>query len=297
MAKKNKIKNNRNIFTWIIFVFLAIYSISVILPLLWGFMQTFKDGMFEWEFNKFGIPEEWVFDNYILAATTALRIYVQDGAGGHFVYTPEMILNSLLLSISWTLVSLISHMLVAYACARFKFKLRGIIYGTVIVAMLLPIVGSLPSSIRIMKLLGLYDTFLGTLCMKASFTGTHFLVFYAAFKSVDMAYTEAATIDGANNYQIMFRIIFPLVFSTTMGILILSFIACWNDYYTQMIYLQSMPTIAYGLFDSQSYGDSAASSVTTVRLAVCFVACVPTLILFTLFRKKIMENIVVGGVK
>ena len=131
-------------------------------------------------------------------------------------------------------------------------------------------------------------------------SGTHafnIFLFRNFFNGIPNDYLEAATIDGANNYQIMLKIIFPLVFSTTMGILILSFIACWNDYYTQMIYLQRMPTIAYGLFDSQSYGDSAASSVTTVRLAVCFVACVPTLILFALFRKKIMENIVVGGVK
>ena len=297
MAKKNHIKNNKNIFTWIIVVLLLFYSFTMIIPLVWGFIQTFKDGMIEWEFNKFGFPEEWIFENYVTAVTTALRIYVQDGTGGHFVYTPEMIFNSLLLSTSWTLVSLISHMLVAYACARFKFKLNGVIYGTVLITMLLPIVGALPSFIRVMKLLRLYDTYIGTLCMKAGFTGTYFLVFYAAFKSVDMAYTEAARIDGANNFQVMFQIIFPLVFSTTMGVCILSFIAAWNDYYTQMIYLPSMPTIAYGLFDSQSYGDSAASSVTTVRIAVCFVACIPTFLMFMAFRKKIMGNIVIGGVK
>ena len=297
MAKSKKIKNNRNVFTWITVILLSLYSLTMILPLLWGFIQTFKDGMIEWEFINFGFPEEWIFDNYELAVTTALKIYVQDGAGGHFVYTPTMLFNSLLLSISWTIVSVFAHMLVAYACARYKFKLNGIIYGTVLVTMLLPIVGALPSFIRVMKFLNLYDTFIGTLCMKAGFTGTYFLVFYAAFKSVDMAYTEAAKIDGANNFQVMFQIIFPLVFSTTMGVCILQFIAFWNDYYTQMIYLPSMPTIAYGLYDSQSYGDSAASSVMTVRIAVCFVACIPTFLMFMAFRKKIMGNIVIGGVK
>ena len=298
MAKKNrKISKNRNVFTWITVAFLAIFSITVCVPLIWGFIQTFKDGIIEWEFNKFGFPDEWVMDNWEIALTKALRIYVQDGYEGHFVYAPQMMLNSVLLSTVWTFAAVFCNMLIAYACARFTFKGNSIIFGTVIITMLLPIVGALPSFISLMKTLRLYDTFIGTVILRFSVSGTYFLVFYAAFKSVNNAYTEAAKIDGANNYSIMFRIIFPLVFSTTMGIFILQFIQHWNDYTTQMIYLPSMPTIAYGLFDLQSYGDTAESALMTVRMAACFLACLPTLVLFVIFRNKIMGNLVIGGVK
>ncbi len=297
MARNSKISKNKNVFTWITVAVLSIYAISVCVPLIWGFIQTFKDGIIEWEFNKFGFPQEWILDNYDIALNKALRIYVEDGYDGHFVYAPQMILNSIVLSTVWTFASVFCNMLVAYACARFDFKLGKVIFGTVVITMLLPIVGALPASIQLMHDLNIDDTFIGTVFLRFSFSGTYFLVFYAAFKSINSAYTEAARMDGANNYKIMFNIIFPLVFSTTMGIFILQFIGHWNDYTTQMIYLPSMPTIAYGLFDLQSYGDTAESALMTVRMASCFLACLPTLILFIIFRNKIMGNLVVGGIK
>lgn len=288
----NRISYNRNFFTVFITTILILYTLIMGIVMLWAFLTSFKDGFFEYESNKFLPPKKWVLENYQLAFT---KLYVPVGA--RKVYMPEMFSNSFLIAFCGTIISVLSHMAVAYVCARFKFKILNVIYAIVIVVMFIPIVGSLPASLRVRKALGFYDNFLGHMVNHIGFTGTSFLIFYATFSSIDMGYTEAAKIDGANNFYIMARVIFPLSLPTALGMGLLSFIGSWNEYTTQMIYLPSMPTLSYGLYLFQTFRSGGEAILPTTKVAACFVVCIPIIILFCIFRNKIMGNITLGGIK
>ena len=289
---KNKISYNRDFFSILITVVLIAYTLILGLAMFWALLTSFKDGMFEYEFNRFGFPKKWVLDNYKLAFT---KLYVP--VNSDKAYMPEMFLNSTLIAVGGTLVTTFSHMAVAYVCARFKFRGQGLIYGIVIVTMFIPIVGSLPSSLRIMKLVGFYDNYWGYLATNIGFRGTEFLIFYATFSAIDKGYTEAAKIDGANNLFIMLRVIFPLALPTAIGMGILTFITKWNDYTTQMIYLPSMPSLSYGLYLFQNFRSAGEANLPTTKIAACFVVCIPIVIVFCIFKNKIMGNITMGGIK
>ena len=143
--------------------------------------------------------------------------------------------------------------IVAYLTAKYKFRLNKIIHTIVIVAMILPIVGSLPSELQLVKTLGFYDHMWGMFILKANFLGMYFLVFYATFKSLPWTFAEAAQIDGAGHFRTFIQIMLPLIRSTLFAVFILLFIEHWNDYYTPMVFLPEKPTMSYGLFIFQTY--------------------------------------------
>ena len=80
----------------------------------------------------------------------------------------------------------------AYATARFDFRLSNVIYGIVLVTMVLPIVGNLPAEIQMTRQLHIYDTMWGAWILKANFLGMYYLVFFATFRGVPAALSEAA---------------------------------------------------------------------------------------------------------
>ena len=130
------------------------------------------------------------------------------------MFALQMLINALVVSLGASFTAIISHIIVAYACARFKFRFAKVLYGTAIIVMIVPIVGSLPSAIRIMNMLNLKNTILGYFFMRGSYTGLYFLIFFATFKSIPYTYTEAAKIDGASNLKIMIRVIVPMARAT-----------------------------------------------------------------------------------
>ena len=121
------------------------------------------------------------------------------------------------------------------------------------------------------------------------------MIFYAQFKMIPQDYTSAAEIDGASEFRIMVQVIWPLAMGTMTTIFLLNFINFWNDYQIPMIYWDSHPVAAFGMFEySRKTGTVAA---TPRKLAGILIMAVPILIVFGIFNKKIMSNMSVGGIK
>ena len=172
-----------------------------------------------------------------------------------------------------------------------------ILYTLVVFTMTVPIVGALPSQIQIMELLGLRNSLLFPIATNLSFLGTYFLIFYAAFKGLSNEYIEAATIDGAGQWQVMMKIVLPLTITTFGAVFLLNFIAYWNDYQTPLLYMQNYPTAAVGLFASGDTTGGDAMTEETIRMAGCMLLFLPIFTLFIIFKNKLMGNLTVGGIK
>lgn len=290
---KKKLKqwqiNPVSVLCWLV---LMLYAVMFIYLFVWGITTSFK-GILEFSKDPLGIPSEWRFENY---KTAFDYFYVRLSGTNEYVYLEQMVLYSIVYSGGCAFMQTLATCIVAYATARFDFKLSKIIYSVVLVLMVLPIIGSLPSEIQLTKNLGIYDTLFGPLVLKFNFIGMYYLVFYATFRGVPKAYTEAAKIDGASNMRIMTRIIFPLIKNTFLTIMLINFVAYWNDYQTPMVYIPSYPTMAYGLY---LYNFSTISQIsdTPMKIAGCMIVFLPILIVFIAFQKRLMGNISMGGIK
>ena len=170
-------------------------------------------------------------------------------------------------------------------------------YATVLIVMIIPIVGSMPSEIQMAKTFGLYNQMWGLWIMKANFLGMYFLVFHEYFKGLPDSYVEAAKIDGAGNVSILLRIGMPLAKNLFLTVLLINFITYWNDYQIPMLYLPSHPVAAWGMYRFVNEPLSTEISNTPTRLAgVCLMA-LPIVVFYAAFNKKLNVNLSVGGIK
>lgn len=126
--------------------------------------------------------------------------------------------------------------------------------------------------------------------------GVNLLLYLGAMNNISDSVSEAAYVDGANNFTVMVRIMFPLARNTFLTIMLIKFIDLWNDYYMTMQFMPNIKTLAFGLYEySQSY--KPAISSTPMKLAGCCILAVPVLVLFLCFHDRIMGNISMGGIK
>ena len=295
-VKKMKIKRSNIIFAIISSCFLGIVVAIYLFILGWAFMSAFKSDV-NWLVDKIGLPTEIVFTNFEVAFKNfSIKV------SGITFYIEDMLLNSVLYSIGSVLASIFVTSLVAYCCAKYnQYLICKILYAIVIVVVVLPIVGSLPSAIQMSKAIGFYDNILGIIIQHAGFCNMNFLIFYGAFKGVSKTYSEAAFIDGAGQWSVYFRIILPLVKSSLFAVGLLQFISYWNDFTVSLYYLPSHPVLSFGIQRFLSTGGGTGYVEQGVnnpmRLAIIFLSASPILVLFFCFRKKLMSNITVGGLK
>lgn len=302
MAKRvkefKKSIRSMDLFKWVLFIVLALYTLSMIFVLYFGFINSIKSTFDFMRGNIFGLPREgqlygWKFSNYIDMFSVFKVQSKPLGQMPRDVYVGEMFVNSLFYTVLMSLFMIATQVMVAYAVAKYRFVGRNFLYNLAIVVMIIPIVGALPSQMQFAVTLGLKDSFLGICIMKCNYPGIYFLVFYAAFKSISWTYAEAAQIDGAGHLKIFLNLMLPMVSSTIMAVFVLQFIANFNDFQTPMMFVPNAPTVAYGLYQYKFTGRTNPPAT----IAATMFTCLPIIALFIVFRNKIMGNVNVGGIK
>lgn len=235
----------------------------------------------------------------------AFKVFSYEVSPQHIVKLPRMYVNSFLYAGGCGLAAAVVPLIAAYACARFHYRFSRIMHTTVILVMMIPIVGSGPSELNIVKNLGMLDKIFTLWIMRANFLGLYFLMYYEVCKAFPTSYSEAAKIDGANNFQIFFKIALPLIKNTFFTVFLIQFISFWNDYQAPMIYMPSFPTVAMGLNAlMQVAGGGPSTSIgifdmvyTPSRMAAAVLTAVPVTIIFACFQKRLLGNLTVGGIK
>ncbi len=278
------------------FILLLTYTVSLLAPLLWAVLTAFKSN-FDFNMDNFSIPKlsRLTFENFEIAFAN-VKSDVIEGAGKRTVYIGTMLLNSVIFTLISAVMLTAVPMVTAYALTKFDFKLGKIIYMVAMVTFFIPIVGNLPSQLQMTRKLGIFDSFTGLALLKGHFTGTpYFFVFYATFRSLARDYDEAARIDGASYLRVMLLINLPLVWTTVVAVFLLNFVASWNEYTTAMLFLPSYPTVSFGLYKYMF--TSTTGNAPPAVLAACLVVCVPTLLLYVVFKNYLVQNLSMGGLK
>ena len=121
------------------------------------------------------------------------------------------------------------------------------------------------------------------------------MYFYAFYRGLSKSYAEAAEIDGANKWQIYFKIMLPQAFAMFGSLFLMLWIADWNNYSTALIYLSKLPTLAVGIYKFQL--QMTYSSRMDILYAACTISLLPPLIIFVFFNNALMSNASVGGIK
>ncbi len=274
-----------------------IYCISLIVPLVWMVYTSFKDTN-QWTISTFAWPTSWHPKNY---STVLSMLEVPSKDPNDPYRLGDMLFNSFvyagispLLGVFWTTV-------VAYVMARYRFIGNKFIYNLGILIMMFPIVGNTASEMIFKQKIGLYDNlYLQIFVPPATpFSGMNFMIMYGALKAIPQTYAEAAKIDGANDYTVMFRIIIPMVIPTCAMFYVLGFISLWNAYESFLVWYPSTPNLGYGMWYFQHYaGRGGSGAVRPPVVMAGFVICmIPSMILYISSQKLISSKFMVGGLK
>lgn len=284
------------VFCITMFVLLVIYTISLLVPLIWMIFTAMKSYT-EYYDNPFLWPSKWTFANFAGAYDNLVITVIRDGK--QIAYRVwDMAGISLIYAFSRSLLQVIVTVMMAYVIARYRFFGRNFLYGLGIFVMVTPIIGSSVSGMVVRRALGIYDNMLLTILTSPStaFSGLHFMILYAACQRLPKSFSEAAFVDGGGHYTVLFRIMLPMLLPICTVIFVLQFLTNWNDYSTFLIWLPSYPNLAYGMFQFQKDSSLYGATINEVMAGFTFVI-IPTTILYLSTQKLIVSKFTVGGLK
>lgn len=269
---------------WVAFLFLVFMGIIWLMPLLWGVLTSFKSRqeLLTGGFNL--LPINWVLDNY-----TELLV---NNASTPLV---RWFMNSVVISVSHTILVVIIVSLSAFAYSRLRFKGRDPLFGFLLGTMMFPQVVNLIPLYAIVDRLGWINTPLAMIFPGLAGVFNIFLV-RQFMNNIPIQYDESARIDGASDLKIYLNVILPLVRPVLLVVALFSFTGSWNDFLWPSIVVNDLDRlpITPGLQLLQGMYQSQPG----LLMAGALVAIIPTFILYLFAQKYFLQSMALSvGVK
>ncbi|HXF62811.1 MAG TPA: carbohydrate ABC transporter permease [Caldilineaceae bacterium] len=270
------------------YAFLLLMSFSFVLPLLWMVTSAMKD-----DSQVYTVPPVW-FPNpaYPINFINAWNTY------NFNLYAFNTVFRY---ALPVTIGATLSSAIVAYGFSRIRWKGRDFFFYLCLATMMIPFQVTMVPLFIIWKNLGLVDTYF-PLILPAYF-GTPYFIFMLRqfFMTIPQELSEAARIDGANEFVTMWRVILPLTKPALTVVALFTFLNAWNDYLGPLIYLRQdeQYVLALGLENLRrtviSIGVSALAY--PYLMAVSSVITLPILVAFFLAQRTFIEGISLTGIK
>jgi len=213
-------------------------------------------------------------------------------ASGFFTFTR----NSLAICLAATAVSTFISVCAAYVFSRFRFRARAALFGAVLLGQMFPWIILVNPLFIVFARWGLTNSYPGMIFCYTAFTipfSVYMLTGYLA--TVPKSLDEAAIIDGATRFQVIWRIVFPIMLPGIVATATYAFLLCWTEYLFALAFLTQtdMKTLPLGLY--QFFGDDRVDWG-AVRAASA-VATLTTLLLFLPLQSRLASGLAAGAVK
>jgi multiple sugar transport system permease protein len=275
-------KYSKRFWRMILYLAISIIAFIFILPVIGVIMTSIK---LDSEIAKEGlwvIPRTIHWDNFKDVWLTA--------------HVNRYMLNSFLVTIPATFISISLGVLLGYVFSKLPFPGAEILFIVVMAGMFFPPQIVLIPLFRFYNTVKLYDTLWPMIITHAAFgVSICTLVMKNFFTSIPMAIREAAIVDGANELDVLVRVMLPVSLPALAVLATLQFTWIWNDFLYPIIFTQSdtQRTIMVGLITMKgqyrvAYGSQAAMAV---------IASVPTLLIFIFFQRYFIRGLTLGAVK
>ena len=279
-------KRKKTISNIIYHVLVCAFGLVMIYPLVWMVMSSFKDTNTIFTTATSLNPEKFTLQNY----ENGWKGFAKVGFGTFFK-------NSLFISITATIGTVLSSSVVAYGFARCKFPGRKLLFAAMLASMMLPAqVLMIPQYLWYQKL-----NWVGTnlpLIVPYCFAIQGFFVYMMTnfIEGIPRELDEAAKIDGCSYYTIFTKIIFPLMVPTMITGCIFSFMWRWDDFLSALLYINESAKYPVSLA-LKLFCDPGSSSDYGAMFAMATLSIMPAMIMFFCLQKYLVEGIASTGIK
>ena len=267
----------------VIYTMLALWALAVLFPFYWMLVTSIKSyASYNGESIPSFIPTDPTFDNYIQAFTS--------------VPLANYFLNTLIFTVITTAAMLVVIVPAAFAFARLNFRGKNVLFTLFLALMMIPNELVIITNFTTVTNLDLRNTFTGLIL--PSVTSVFYIYLLKEnFAQVPDELYLAAKVDGTSDFKYMMRVMLPICRPTVITITILKVIECWNSYVWPRLITddEAYYLVSNGIQYIRENG-FGRENVPAMMAAVVAVS-LPLIILFIIFRKKIMEGVARGGTK
>lgn len=272
-------KNNGQLISHIL---IFILLVMVIYPLILLVMKSFKT-ITEEQLDPFAFPKKLCFDNYEYA-WAVIR------------YNFE---NSIFVTCMTTVLVVILAAMTAFAFERFNFPFKEQLYIAIMALMMIPGVLTITSKYKLINQLGLMDNMWGVILPTvAGGLPMSIILLRTSIKEISKEMFEAAEMDGAHNVRIFIQIVIPMIKPIIAALVIMQFVATWNDYLWPRLVLtssinQTIPVRLVAFSDDYynatgGYGAAFAGYV---------ISSIPLIVIFAVASKQFISGMTSGAFK
>ena len=269
--------------TGVKYVILSIWAVIVLFPFYWMVLTSLKSYS---AYNNEYVPKFFTlsptFSNYVEAFTS--------------VPLARYFANTLIFTVATTALMLIVITLAAFAFARLNFKGKNLVFTFFLELMMIPTELVIITNFVTITNLDLRNTFMGLIL--PSVTSVFYIYLLKEnFEQVPDELYKAAKIDGTSDLKYLFKVLIPICKPTIITVVILKVIECWNSYvWPRLITDDEMYfLVSNGIQEIRENG-FGRENIPAMMAAVVAIS-VPLIVLFLIFRRKIMEGVARGGSK
>lgn len=279
---KNTVKINL-IKNCILYLLLAIWAFIVLFPFYWMVLTSIKDyGSYNSEYIPKFYTAHPTVSNYINAFTS--------------VNLSKYLFNTLIFTLITTALMVVVITLSAFAFARLDFKGKNLVFTLFLALMMIPTELTVITNYATVTTLGWRNTFVGLIL--PSVTSVFYIYLLKEnFETVPDDLYKAAKVDGTSDLKYLVKVLIPICKPTMITIVILKVIECWNSYVWPRLVTDDPKyfLVSNGIQEIRENGFGRENI--PAMMAAVVVISLPLIILFLIFRKKIMSGVASGGLK
>ena len=267
----------------VLYTLLTVWAIMVLFPFYWMVMTSFKSYS---AYNSEYIPQ-------LYTAEPTMQNFADAFSA---VPLARYFGNTLIFTLSTTAIMLIVTVLAAYAFARLEFRGKNITFTLFLALMMIPNELVIITNYVTITDMNLRNTFMG-LILPSVASVFYIYLLKENFAQIPDELYYAAKIDGTSDLKYLFKVMIPICKPTIVTITILKVIECWNSYVWPRLITddQLYFLVSNGIQEIRENGFGRENI--PAMMAAVVVISVPLIILFLIFRKKIMEGVSRGGTK
>ncbi|HJA64868.1 MAG TPA: carbohydrate ABC transporter permease [Sellimonas intestinalis] len=270
---------------WISFLVVLALGIVMIYPLIWMFFASFKTND-EINLATALLPQHFDLSGFIEGWKSS----------GQYTFT-DYFINTFVLVVPTVLFTVVSCTVVAYGFARFSFKGNKLLFGIMLSTLMVPNSVLIIPRYLLFRDFGWLNSYM-PFWMPALFACYPFFIYQEVqfLRGIPRELDEAAKIDGCGSFQILTKILLPVLKPSMMSICIFQTIWTWNDFMNPLVYINSVSKYPLSLALRMGL-DVAASANWNEIMAMACVSVIPPMIMFFCLQKYFVEGIATSGLK
>ncbi len=277
------LKAANRISNFFVYLLLIIISVVWLIPFIFIVLQSFRvESTYQ---VGYVIPQQWGFDNYLKLWNSDFKVWY---------------LNTFIIALASAVLITVIQLCMSYTLSRFRFKMRGPLMRFMLILGMFPGMLTMIILYRVLSDLGLTqaNAVPGLILVGVASSGMGYYVSKGFFDTIPKSLDEAARVDGATRFQVLYKIILPLAKPIVIYTILTAFMGPWGDYvFARYVAFgtSSGYNVAVGMY-SWLTNDQIARMYTTFCAGGVIVA-IPVTILFLCLQKYYVEGVTGGAVK